>query len=356
MNKKLLFAIPDLGSGGAERVISILSQEFATQGYDVEVLMFFGERIHYQIPESVKISRLDLLKYPMTGRIRQLRAMLHSLRRQYDGVTVFALQDSVLKYVLAARFGLRGIQVISAERNNPYIKGKSLFSRVKNSLPYLLSDHTVFQTPSARSYYFVLPKRKCSVIPNPINPSGFRWSYDSITKHKLVSVCRLHEQKNLPMTLSVMNELRQKYPDIHLDIYGEGHLRDMIESKIKELDLEEVISLKGTTRQVTKILSESSLFISTSDFEGISNSMLEAMSVGMPIVCTDCPIGGAHMMLNDGAGLLSPVGNVGEFVSRVSECIDKPELSAKIADNALKKSQQFSPEKIAQKWLELAIK
>lgn len=351
---KIVFAIPDMGSGGAERVISILSKQFSNLGYEVEILMLFGERIHYQLPDSVIINRLNLLQYSAIKRISALRRILKDMQLKNKRLTIFALHDSVLKYILAARVGLSAVRVISAERNNPYIKGKSIYARIKNTIPYLLSNHTVFQTPSAQSYYF-LPQRKCTVIPNPITPSEFHWKDELIKRHKLVSVCRLHEQKNIPMTLLVMDELRHRYNDVHLDIYGEGHLKDVIESQIKEMGLEQFVTLKGTTKQVTKILSESSAFISTSDFEGISNSMLEAMSVGMPIVCTDCPIGGANMMLKDDAGILSPVGDVQQFVSRIIDCFDNPESAKKIAKNALSKASEFTPEKIAEKWLQLII-
>lgn len=349
---KIIFAIPDLGSGGAERVISILCNRFSSLGYAVEVLLFFGERIHYQLPFNVKTTKLNLLKESFPHRILKLRSVLKFIRKGKEQLIIYAFHDSVLNYLLAAKIGITNLKIISAERNNPYIKGISLFSRIKASIPYFLSSHSVFQTNDAELYYF-LPKQKCTVIPNPIAESQYKWT-GNISPDRLVSVCRLHSQKNIPMSLEIINSLRNQFPNIHLNIYGEGAMKNDIDHLIKQKGLEKHITLKGVTTEVTKILSESSVFISTSDFEGISNSMLEAMSVGMPIVCTDCPIGGASLMLSDGAGILSPVGDVQTFINNLTKVLTNNNLANELAKKAYLTSKKYTPDQIAEKWLAAA--
>lgn len=352
MQQKVVFAIPDMGAGGAERVISILANEFSTKGIKVTILMLFGSRVHYQLPECVDIKELNLLKYPYPLRIKKLRITLKEIRGK-GCLTIYSLQDSVLKHILAARLFTKRVRIISAERNNPYRHGTSLLARIKHSLLYLLADHSVFQTSDAKAYYVLLPNSKCSVIPNPITPTDYEWNPERLSANRLISVCRLHEQKNIPMTLNVIKKLKDNYPDIHLDIYGDGNLKPQILNSIRDMELGSYIELKGTTQQVTKVLSEGSIFISTSNFEGISNSMLEAMSVGMPIVCTDCPIGGAKMMLADNAGMLSPVQDVESFVQNVAYCLGNPAFAETIAKNARRKSTDYSSSSIANKWEQL---
>ncbi|MCM1368806.1 MAG: glycosyltransferase [Candidatus Amulumruptor caecigallinarius] len=349
MENRYIFVIPDMGSGGAERVISILCNNFSRLGLRTEVWMLFGSRMHYQLPESVGVRTFGMLNMPMKQRIGRMRAALRDAKCGQGRVILYAFHDSALKYALAARCGLGGIRVISAERNNPYIKGGSLLSRIKNTLPYLMSSHSVFQTPDARKYY-LLPESKCSVIPNPITPTGKAWQ-GSLSPEKLISVCRLHSQKNIPMLLEAVGMLRVKFPDIHLDIYGEGELKEELERIISGMGLARHVSLRGVTRDTAEKLAEASVFVSTSDYEGISNSMLEAMAAGMPVVCTDCPIGGARLMLGEGGGMLSPVGDAGAFARRLEELLGAPEQARRMAAKAKQTSLKYSPESISLQWL-----
>lgn len=348
---KVLFVLPDLGSGGAERVVSILASEFIKKGIDVSVLMLFGTNIHYEMPKQTCIKSLDLLQYSLFKRIGILRTCLINATRGVDKCSVFVMQDSCLKYVLAASFGL-SIKVISSERNNPFIKGVSFFRRLKASIPYLLSDFTVFQTSEARSYYTFLSDKRCMIIPNPISVSNMHWE-GGVTPEKLVSVCRLHKQKNLPMTLDVIESVKREFPNVHLNIYGVGELRDSIEELIALKGLKKNVTLCGATSNVIGVLSKSSIFISTSDFEGISNSMLEAMSIGMPIICTDCPIGGARMMLQNNAGILSPIQDSDSFSQKLLFLLKNEVFARELAQNAFKKSLDFTPEMIAKRWLSI---
>ena len=81
--------------------------------------------------------------------------------------------------------------------------------------------------------------------------------------------------------------------------------------------------------------------------------MLEAMSIGMPIICTDCPIGGARMMLQDHAGILSPVSDSEIFSQKLIFLLKNEHLAREYGQNALKKSLDFTPENIAQQWLSI---
>lgn len=347
---KIIFILPDLGSGGAERVVSILSEEIVNKGYHVDIIMMYGNRVQYQLHPKVGLFRLNLLGQNIWKRLKILRKQLKSIIGNEKAVVV-PFQDSVLNMVLVASLGLM-VRVVACERNNPYIKGVKLIKKLRAMFPYWLSDYCVFQTPDARNYYSIISDEKCSIIINPITVPKLEWNGKVDAEH-LISVCRLHRQKNIPMTLKVIQELKPKYPNIHLSIYGEGDLRDEITKEINEMGLQNNISLCGTTKQVIQKLSESSIFISTSDFEGISNSMLEAMAVGVPMVCTDCPIGGAHLMLSDGAGYLSAVGNVKQFVDKVDNLLSNQNQCQRMSEIAKKKASMYTPECVAKQWIEV---
>lgn len=348
---KIIFAIPDMGSGGAERVISILCSEMSRQNIDTEILMLFGNRIHYSLPPSTRVKCFGV--EPMSKRklLIDIRRHLRSVMKHGEKATVFAFQDSALKHILVSAVGLRNLKVVACERNNPFIKGKSTVARIKASLPYILASYCVFQTSMAKDYY-ILPDSKCRIIPNPVVQSRHKWR-GNLSDRRLVSVCRLHEQKNIPLSLQAVKILKDPFPDIILDIYGEGELKEKIEEMIRDMGLSRHVRLKGLISDVTGILPGYSVFLSTSSFEGISNSMLEAMSVGMPVVCTDCPIGGARVMLDGNAGILVPVDNPQSIADAVARLLTDKEFAMSVAANALARTGQFSPENITSDWLSI---
>ncbi len=345
---KVIFALPDMGSGGAERVVSILSNQLIQQGYIVEILMLFGNRCSYDINEEVNLVHMNLLAYNKLSRLKLLHKYFKSVLKQDKKVVIVAFQDSCLNYVIASTLGLN-IKVVVSERSNPYRKGHSFISRFFSSIPYMLCNRLVFQTPDARKYYLMLLNSHCYIICNPISHSHIKWKRN-LSPSKLISVCRLHYNKNIEMTLLGIQKLKSKYPNIHLNIYGEGDWEFTLKRLIHDSNLEDNVSFCGVTNDVLVKLSESSIFISTSNEEGISNSMLEAMSVGMPIICTDCPIGGAKIMLSGGAGQLVPVGNVEQFVEKLDTMLSDSALSNQMAEKAYLRTLEFTSDEVVNLW------
>ena len=93
------------------------------------------------------------------------------------------------------------------------------------------------------------------------------------------------------------------------------------------------------------------MFVSSSDHEGLSNSMLEAMAIGLPTVCTDCPCGGARMVIEDREnGILTPVGDKDALYRAMCEVIDNDVLRNKISENALRVKESYSLDKILGEW------
>ncbi len=343
----IVYVLPNMSSGGAERVVSILSKRFVEQGIDTTIVYMFDRTTHYEVSQGVKSVYLDLLDESKWARVKKIREFLKEIKSENPIVIPF--QDSCLKYILLANVGI-GCKVISCERNNPYVKGNGKWDKFKAETPYKLSHFSVFQTHDARNYYSSISDKRCKVIANPIVYMGTDWNGDK-SPEKLISVCRLHPQKNLPMLIDAIEIAKKTYSDICISIFGEGELKSELEHIILQKQLESNVKLCGRVNNVGELLAVSSVFLSSSDFEGISNSMLEAMSVGMPIICTDCPIGGARMMLQGGAGILTPVGDANALAQAiVSMLSDKVQMN-EYARIAKLRSLEYSDEMIASEWI-----
>ena len=348
---KIIFALPNMGSGGAERVVSILANQLITENVDIEIWLYYGQTFHYNLDSRIKTKCLNLLEHSKIKRVIILHKKLTENKKEFKDIVFVPFLGAIINMSVLANLGT-GIPLVACERNNPYIHGTKWWQKFKAELPFLMANHCVFQTHDARIYYSHVPDRKVSIIINPISASEYSWE-GYFGPSKLISICRLHKQKNLPLTLDVIDLLRNKIPQIHLNIYGEGELKKNIEEEIYSRGLEKHISLKGVTSNVPEKLSKSSIFLSTSDFEGISNSMLEAMSVGMPLICTDCPIGGAHLMLKNGAGILTPIKDAKKFAENLEELLNNPEKATKLGRKAKEVALSYTEEKITHIWLSL---
>lgn len=348
MKSKICFFLPNLNAGGAERVVTILADSFAQKGFSVDIVLLLNNEVKYDVAPAVNVVKLNTEKLSKLKRCLVLRKCLRSVKKDFDCVYAISFQPWCLNFLLCAAVGLR-LHIVATERNNPYRNGSNLYRRIKYSLPFLLSDACVFQTPDARDYYLFLRSRKCFVIPNPIRSSDYKWE-KYISPDAMVCFCRLHPQKNLKMAIDCVGEVKKTFPNACLKVYGDGSIKDEMVRYAAEKGLSENVLFCGLCSDVLQIMAKSSLFLSTSDYEGISNSMLEAMSVGMPIVCTDCPIGGAKMMLNDGAGVLVPTRDSRYCASKIIELFNNPDKMAAMGSQAYEKSKKYSIVEIVKLW------
>ena len=96
------------------------------------------------------------------------------------------------------------------------------------------------------------------------------------------------------------------------------------------------------------------MYVNSSDYEGMSNAMLEAMTIGMPVVSTDCPIGGANAVIrNNENGILTKVGNAEEMCEAMKKIASDKTFADKLSRNAAKIRYDLSLENTAKKWMEL---
>jgi glycosyltransferase involved in cell wall biosynthesis len=96
------------------------------------------------------------------------------------------------------------------------------------------------------------------------------------------------------------------------------------------------------------------MYVSSSDYEGLSNSMLEAMAIGLPVICTDCPCGGARMVIkNYDNGILVPVRNTERLAEAMSEIADNYELSNMLSIRARRIREYLAPDKITAQWIQV---
>lgn len=175
-----------------------------------------------------------------------------------------------------------------------------------------------------------------------------------MSEKKVVAAGRFTKQKNFSMLIYSFAEFHKKYPEYELVIYGEGSLREEYIRLINELDVSEYVKLPGYVSDVNECMRSAAMYVSSSNYEGISNSMLEALAMGIPTICTDCPVGGAAMAIqNEKNGILIPVGDEKTLYQQMCRLADDTEYANKLSKNALDIKNEYTIEKIAKRWIEV---
>jgi glycosyltransferase involved in cell wall biosynthesis len=139
-----------------------------------------------------------------------------------------------------------------------------------------------------------------------------------------------------------------------LTIYGKGSLQVSLQEQASTLGIADKVNFAGFYADVMAKIKNSAMYILSSDYEGIPNSLLEAMAIGLPVIATDCPAGGPASLIRHGEnGLLVPVGDAAALATAMSELAANPDTAARMAKEAIKVREQYSVDIITKQWINL---
>lgn len=345
---KVIFVIVSLAGGGAERVISILANEFVKKNIEVTIMMTAGDEVAYELAPEVELLCIGKTSGgSMMARIRRIHRMRQVFRANKDSI-IISFGPGTSFFTVAATLFMKPAMIIS-ERNDPAVCPH----KKMRDLIYRRADKLVFQTNDAMNCFPRGIAKKGIVIPNPVVTS-LPSKFTGVRNDRIVTVGRLEEQKNHKMLIEAFALFSKDHPGFCLHIYGEGSLREPLGKQIREKHLEKKIILEGFSNNVLEQIQDAAMFVLSSDYEGISNSLLEAMALGLPVISTDCPIGGSAVCIRHKEnGLLTRVGDAGQLCEAISQLADDKEYAERLGNEAEKIRSKFSQENIANRWIEL---
>lgn len=346
---RIIILVDNLHNGGAGRVASVLANCLC-ENHEVHVVAK-ESGIKYPIKNGVGFHAFDVnFRFAKTEVLFRLIHYLRLIRKICPDVIISLGYVSKYTALAKAFTGKVHFKTIDSERSDPNQVPSANFMRWLRDYLYGKSDLLVCQTYQAEQYFRRRIKVKTVVIPNPITPNLPYWN--GMNSHDIVAPCRLDEQKNIPMLIDAFERIHGIYPRYRLLIYGKGPLEHKLKELIMRKHLGNCVELRGFTTNLHDILSKSFMFVSSSDHEGLSNSMLEALAIGIPVVCTDCPIGGASMFIKDKEnGMLAPVKDTRRFFEAIKYLIEHKELLPSMSAHAVKIRQSLDAETIAGLWM-----
>lgn len=346
---KLTFVSSTLHAGGAERVISLLANSFCQKGYEVEIVCINKHLVFYPIDEKVKVwFAEDEVKSPSI--LKKVLWLRNHIKNDRPNV-VIAFMLEVYCVTLASLIGV-SVPVISSERIDPHF-----FGRAKGLLRWLLlrrTTHLVVQTVRIKDFYSAKLQSRTTIIPNPVTDKVFSLT-PTLKQKRIIAVGRLAYQKNYPMMFRAFAKVHHDFPDWQLVVYGNGPQKDEIRGVIERLGMEGHIILAGKSDHVVEEMNKSSLFVMSSDYEGMSNALLEAVCVGLPVISTD--VSGARDLITEGVnGYIVPVGNERALTLALSSMLSSPEKMDEMGRQSKALAPRFREEQIVGQWEELIKK
>jgi len=394
MKKELIFVISCMCGGGAERVVTLLSSGAARRGYSVTLLITgqslklaqlsetdpavrvvsvvdsvggktysrseltrFCARAEGKLTQSLAKKRSDhsrMMRY-LADNYSKVQFMRSFFNEHPDSAVIAFLYDSIFLSLLSVG---KNNRLIISERGDP-AQTSSETTRAFIRSGFKRADAFVFQSPGVEQWYKANTPVRGTVIFNPVK-SGLPEPFSGERKKRVVNFCRISAQKNLVMLIDAFAVFHSRFPDYELYIYGDSEgndtqgYMDCVNAEIEKCGAAECVRILPARRDVHSLIYDCAMFVSSSDYEGMSNSMLEAMAMGMPCVCTDCPAGGARAVIKDGEnGLLTRVGDAQELAEAMMKIADDPSLAEKLGRNAAKIRECQSEDKITDKWMEI---
>lgn len=340
---KILFFIPGLGGGGAERVASILLNHFCEK-HDTYVALTNFREPAYPIDNRVHLINNQIqIKIKGSGRIPRFVKMIQSIRKIKPDIIISFLTRTNNNAIFANLFFHK--KIIVSERNTlNRVSSKTQF--IYRRLLYPLTNKIVFVTNDDCIKFGC--SRKSTTI---YNPAMFEPYDDYNNRQKTIITIgpdkRWH-QKGLDVLISVWNKISQQNPDWNLEIYGNGN-EEILPPTITKQKRERITRI-GWCDNIAEMLRTKSIFILASRYEGCPNSLIEAMSQGCACIGTDCD-GGIKEIITDGVdGLIAKSENIDDLAAKLQMLIDDENLRRKLSAGAIGKVKQFDKNAFFAKW------
>lgn len=357
--KKIAFVISTLSSGGAERVISNLSNVLIEK-FEIVIITFVKSKPFYDLDERIKVIackdeihqslsvfRSLKLNYLLTKRI------YHILKTEQVNLAIGFITSANILTTIAAK--IQGIPCIISERNNPLVEDVPKFWVILRRFIYPLANSVVLQTQGVKKIYEkIIQPNKIIILPNPIASVLSQQRDESVTKENLIiTVGRLDKNK-------CQDDIIKAFGSIDIEnwkllIIGEGSKKQELVDLIDHLNLSNKIKIISKVKRIDKYYNKSSIFVFASKTEGFPNALLEAMHFGLPCISTDCDFGPSDL-INDGInGYLVPVNQELVLAERLSKLINNKELRREFSYKSKYSTEIYQSEKAVAQWEKLFI-
>lgn len=350
---KLGIIFPNINPGGTERVLNLLTPMLHKR-YDLKITDLHTPKMStFKNNSGYNYSTLPFLNpVKMLGYILAL-IRLKKIFKDRNVVLAYGEVPILLASILKI-FSFKNFKLIGCIRNyesshfTSYFK-KTLFSWCLNQCESITANSNLIKEDLIKSF-------KCNkpiyVIYNPIEVQSYNKNFSDSGPIKLINVGRLERQKGHLYFLEIIKRLNELNINVEAKIIGVGPEKYNLERFVKESQLTNVTLLPWQNNIVSMLLA-ADIYCSTSLWEGMPNVMLEALSVGLPVVSFDCPSGPSEIILSEDMGALIPLLDIEKFAAKIKELSLSSSNIKKMSKAGYNRSKDFNLPNVAKDWFRL---
>lgn len=351
---KIDLVINKMSGGGAERVVSLVANYLDEKGYTVRIITFQGGD-KYTLNKGV--TRVRLHRHPLFRSVvfNGFFSLLWFYRKKSNRPDIINSHIDLIGYMTIPISIIYSLKIIVSEHSN-HASNYTFARRLLWTIFYPFVNAVTILT-SFDYDYFSKKNKRVVVLPNPC---PFKIPETPLTaagrRKDIIAVGSLerYKTKGFDSLIKMSKSVFELYPDWHLKIVGGGDGGiSYLSGLIEELELKQHVTLTGFTDNVQALMSESEVFVLSSQVEGLPMALLESMSQGTACIAYDCPSGPSDIITNEVNGLLIEDQNEEKMLAGLIRLVGDPELRAKFRDNTPKSMAKFSMESIGQKWEDL---
>ena len=358
----IMIVIHSLRGGGAERVAVDLSAYWLRLGYKVSlVTQMPASADAYPLPDGVQRYVMGTAHASGGGwrgvlanwqRVRKLRKLI----KKHKPDCVLGMMTTASVLAVMATKGLY-CRVLVTEHTHPPLQNLPEAWQKLRRWAYPRAYAVVALTQgTAKWIQEHIPGSRVVIIPNAVNwPLKKQDPIVSVPDKKqrlrLLAVGRLHPVKGFDLLIQAFTLIAHYFPDWDLVILGEGEERVALQRQINEAELQERIHLVGRVGNVADWYQQSDMYVLSSRAEGLSNTLLEAMAAGLPVVAMDCDTGPREIIRDSIDGILvNPPEEVEALAAHLSDLMARPLKRMALARRAIDVKDRFSVALVMSQW------
>lgn len=345
-NKNLIFIIPDLDIGGAQRILIFLVNFLIKKKFNIKIILLKKKKqISFKLSKKVKVKSLNLYK-PSLNIFQKIFYNLYRIIKireeikNYNSYKIISFLSTTNVLTLIAAIGLNK-KIIVNERNDPSKQQLSVVWKFLRLIFYRYADKIITNLPHIKNNFFY---KKSYFIPNPI--ILFSPKEKKINKRKIIlTVARLNYQKNIDLLIKSFSKSLAIKKNWRLIIVGKGDDKNRLIKLTNDLNIKKFVNFKGIIEKIDFWYKKTEIFILPSRYEGMPNALIEAMNYKKAIIASDIP-GIKYFIKNNVNGILFKVNDEKRLTNNINLLITNKKLRKILGNKAYKDVNRIANPKI----------
>ncbi|MEO8516771.1 MAG: glycosyltransferase [Flavobacterium sp.] len=349
---KILYITPTIyDEGGVSKVLALKTNYLIEQfDYEIYVLTSNNDKTSFFHPFNTKTKAIDLKTkgfkpFKIIDHYKKVNQQIEEIKPDLLVLCDFGWKGFCFNFFVKTKIPLI-FEVHGSIFNETKAIKFPILSFVRASIRKLLLKmfrHVVFLSSNSQKEWEITG----NIIPNPMITNLDK---SELKSTKVIAVARHSYEKGVDRLLSIWQKIISVKPEWTLDIYGEGIYLEQNKKLASDLNILSNTNFYKPVKNINDKYLESSVCLMTSRQEGFPMVLLEAMSVGLPIVAYDCPIGPRSIITNEENGFLIEDGNEKAFVAKTIQLLEDYEVRKRIGNEAKMAIQKYNIDAIMKQW------